>query len=75
MLSFRPFANYIDYSQGIPNNGSPDQRPDLEDRFYIRRDAMNGLCTVPFVFGWLNENGGAMGQDSLACLSARPIHR
>lgn len=58
MLAFRPFANYIDYSQGTPNNGSPDQRPDLEDRFYIRRDAMNGLCTVPFVFGWLNENGG-----------------
>lgn len=46
MLGFAPFAV----------NGSSittvDERPDLENRFYIERNCMDNLCLVDFAFGW-----------------------
>lgn len=54
MLSFRPFANYVDDSSlGVPN-----QRPDLEDRFYIDRGALDACTLTPFVHGWLQNASG-----------------
>ena len=46
MLSFAPFA--------INGTGSTtvDERPDLENRFYIERNAMDNLCLVSFAYGW-----------------------
>lgn len=46
MLGFAPFAV----------NGTSvytiDERPDVEGRFYIERNAMDNLCLVNFAFGW-----------------------
>ena len=55
MLSFRPF--------GLYNSGSSSTaqapRPDLGDRFYIERSAMDALCMVNFQYGWLEgESSG-----------------
>ena len=46
MLSFAPFA--------VNGTGSTtvDERPDLEGRFYIERNAMDNLCLVNFAYGW-----------------------
>lgn len=53
MITMRPFAKFP--SVGASNT-SP--RPDLEDRFYIERSAMDALCLVEFQYGWLE------GEDS-----------
>lgn len=55
MLSFRPF--------GLYNSGSSSTaqapRPDLGDRFYIERSAVDALCMVNFQYGWLEgESSG-----------------
>ena len=53
MITMRPFGKFP--SVGASNT-SP--RPDLEDRFYIERSAMDALCLVEFQYGWLE------GEDS-----------
>ena len=53
MISMRPFGKY---PSANASNVSP--RPDLEDRFYIERSAMDALCLVEFQYGWLE------GEDS-----------
>ena len=54
MLSFRPF--------GLFNSGaaftSQAPRPDLENRFYIERSAVDSLCLVNFLYGWLENSSG-----------------
>lgn len=55
MLAFRPFAPYAPVASGSPATAA---RPDLENRFYIERNAMDALCTVSFVYGWIE------GEDS-----------
>lgn len=52
MLSFRPFATYWD------NNNAPDQRPDLENRFYIERNALDACCLVRYLYGWKADSQG-----------------
>lgn len=46
MLSFAPFA--------VNGSGSTtvDERPDLLNRFYIERNALDNLCLVSFAYGW-----------------------
>ena len=58
MLAFRPFATCWD------NNNAPDQRPDLEGRFYIERNAMDSVCVVPFVYGWASDAQGEMWDNT-----------
>lgn len=55
MLSFRPFAPYEPYATGSSSTAS---RPDVENRFYIERNAMDALCTVTYHYGWIE------GEDS-----------
>ena len=33
-------------------------RPDQADRFYIDRGCLNGIMTVPFAYGWKNDEDG-----------------
>ena len=50
MLTFAPFA---------VNGSGPttvDERPDLEGRFYIERNALDNLCIVSFAYGWKTSN-------------------
>ena len=56
MLAFRPFAPYEPYATGNVNTAS---RPDLENRFYIERNAMDALCTIGFHYGWLEGEDGS----------------
>lgn len=56
MLSFRPFAPYEPYPTGSSSSAA---RPDLENRFYIERNAMDALCTVAFHYGWLEGEDGS----------------
>lgn len=53
MITMRPFGKF---PSANASNVSP--RPDLEDRFYIERSAMDALCLVEFQYGWLE------GEDS-----------
>ena len=46
MLGFAPFA--INGTGGT----TVDERPDLENRFYIERNCMDNLCLVDFAYGW-----------------------
>ena len=55
MLSFRPFAPYEPYATGSSTTAS---RPDIENRFYIERNAMDALCNITYHYGWLE------GEDS-----------
>ena len=56
MLSFRPFAPYEPYATGSSTTAS---RPDVENRFYIERNAMDALCTIGFHYGWLEGEDGS----------------
>ena len=51
MLSFAPFA--------VNGSGSTtvDERPDLGQRFYIERNALDNLCLVSFSYGWKTSSG------------------
>ena len=46
MLSFAPYA-----INGVGST-TVDERPDLEGRFYIERNALDNLCLVSFAYGW-----------------------
>ena len=54
MITTRPFGKFPSPGQA----SSP--RPDLEERFYIDRSAMDALCLVNFQYGWL-ENEDSSG--------------
>lgn len=56
MLGFRPFATVADSLDRYP-----DPRPDLENRFYIERNAMDNMCMVKFSYGWKRSDSG--GED------------
>ena len=49
MLAGRPFATFAQKGNGI------SQRPDIENRFYIERNAMDPLCLVNFHNGWIHS--------------------
>lgn len=53
MLGFRPFATVSDTVDNYP-----DSRPDLENRFYIERNAVDNMCMIKFSYGWKSETGG-----------------
>lgn len=55
MLAFRPFAPY---EPTITGSSSTASRPDVENRFYIERNAMDALCVVGYHYGWLEQSGG-----------------
>lgn len=38
--------------------GYEDPRPDLEERFYIERGALDSQCLVPYFSGWKHEDDG-----------------
>ena len=50
MIAERPFGESADNSAWV--GGNIDQRPDLENRFYIERNAVDNLCLVQFAYGW-----------------------
>lgn len=53
MLGFRPFATVSDTVDNYP-----DSRPDLENRFYIERNAVDNMCMIKFSYGWKADDGG-----------------
>lgn len=53
MLGFRPFATVSDTVDNYP-----DSRPDLENRFYIERNAVDNMCMIKFSYGWKVEESG-----------------
>lgn len=55
MLAFRPFGRYIANAGGGPNTSA---RPDMEERFYIERNAVDALSLVPFYNLWKEESAG-----------------
>lgn len=55
MLAFRPFAPY---EPTITGSSTTASRPDVENRFYIERNAMDALCVVGYHYGWLEQSGG-----------------
>ena len=56
MLCERPFGLEIDNTQYL--SSGIDQRPDLENRFYIERNAVDSLCLVNYSFGWKHSETG-----------------
>lgn len=57
MLAFRPFALYN--SGQSSNSQTLAPRPDLEERFYIERNACDAMSIISFYNGWLE---GAPGE-------------
>jgi hypothetical protein len=53
MIAMRPFGT------SVTGSGSFRPRPDLEDRFYIERNALDNLCLVEFQYGWLETEDGS----------------
>ena len=48
-----------------------ESRPDLENRFYIERGSMDGLCGTPYYSGWYNDSDGENWSDSPWLVYAR----
>lgn len=54
-LSGLPFG---ELTRGASLAPSGDPRPDLEDRFYIERGAVDAMCALPYFSGWKAEAEG-----------------